>query len=164
MGLRPLICNAIYVSIVCDVTPVPSPTPTPTATPTPDPLRLFRDTGSLTLFVPEGVNIDLDDLYWGRNAENTESFALSSYAEFERGEQTGAACFRLEYEYMEQVEIPEVCVDEAGGHTYTVSVTASEAFWISQNPIRPDDIRVLHEEDEPTICAANAEECSFTLD
>ncbi len=131
-------------------------------TPKPENIQLFRDEDSITLYVPAGRSINLAEWSWGRTG--TGLVALSGYSAFAESVRTGPVCFRLEYQNAGETADPDICPDQTTGHYYVSTTTASGMFWYDVRNQRPYEIQVSFQNGEPTVCAADAQQCTVPID
>lgn len=125
-------------------------------------IRLYRDEGSITLYIPEGQTINLDDWYWGLSPES--KIPLSYYRTFGNGEQKGPACYRLEYQHASQLDVPDICPPASSSEYKEEIVALSDVFWHRQDSTNSHpEIRVFHNNDEVIICAQNARDCKGNI-
>jgi hypothetical protein len=117
-------------------------------------IKLFRDPASLTLYIPAGETIDLDDWSLGTPSEK---HVLSGYSEFGRREINGPACVRLEYAIGE-TPTPNTCPK----NPYLVQqVDASGVFWHSTRVMQSYPVEISYKDALLKICGVGESVCEI---
>ena len=121
-------------------------------------LILYRSEEALTLYIPEGLNIELHDIAWGIGEEE---ITLSSYNQFGNRLITERTCIRLEYR---NTQIHAQCSELADENYLIQSIGLSDVFWYDDTLARHHPVNIQYQGYTIATCPANSVTCEIAFE